>query len=87
MHTPQLITKLQERAENDPDDKFAEASVRLFTWIVNEKDWDRLRGFPVFAKENDSGSPKVLYLPRNPNDNECPLAPVGAWGRRPSAVL
>ncbi len=75
----ELITRLQERADNDPDDKFAEASVRLFTWIVNEKDWDRLRGFPVFTKENDLGSPKVLYLPRNPNDDERPLAPVGAW--------
>ena len=79
----ELITRLKERAENDPDDDFAEASVRLFTWIVeqivDQKDWDQLRGFPVFATENDSGSPKVLYLPRNPNDNERPLAPVGAW--------
>lgn len=85
----ELITRLQERAEDDPDDNFAEASVRLFTWIVDEKDWDRLRGLPVFTKENDSGSPKVLYLPRNPNDNECPLAPVGAWpeGLQPFSEL
>ena len=79
----ELNTRLLERAEYDPDDNFVEASVRLFTWIVEQivdkKDWDRLRGFPVFTKENDSGSPKVLYLPRNPNDNERPLAPVGAW--------
>ena len=81
----ELISKIKERAneraEDNPDDKFAQASVRLFKWIVDQEDWSRLRGFPVFAKEDGSGSLKVLYLPRDAQDNDRPLAPVGAWSQ------
>ena len=75
----ELIRKLQERAENNPDDNFAEASVRLFAWIVSHKDWNLLRDFPAFAEETDSDNPTVVYLPGNAQDSERPLAPVQAW--------
>lgn len=77
----ELISKINGRAEADPDDKFAQASVRLFKWIVGQEDWNRLRGFPVFTKEDGSGSLKVLYLPRDAQDNDRLLAPVRAWSQ------
>ena len=75
----ELIRKLLERAEKNPDDKFSEASVRLFAWIVDQKAYDLLRGFPIFAKEPGSGKPAVNYLPRNAQDSDPPLAPSRAW--------
>ena len=75
----ELVKRLQERAEKGPDDKFGQASVGLFAWIVGQKDYDRLRGFPAFAKELGSDKPTVIYLPRPPQDSDCPLAPVQAW--------
>ena len=74
-----LIKITQERAEENPDDNFAKASVNLFAWIVEQKDWGRLRGFPVFAKEGDSDSPTVLYLSRTAPDSDIPMAPIKAW--------
>lgn len=76
-----IISKINERDEDDPDDKFAQASVRLFKWIVGQEDWNRLRGFPVFTKEDGSGSLKVHYLSRDAQDNDRPLAPVRAWSQ------
>ena len=69
-----LVKLLQKRAEQSPDHNFEKASVRLFAWIVGQKDWDRLRGFPVFAKDSNS----VLDLP-TAHGGEPPLAPVPAW--------
>ena len=70
-----LIKMLQERAEKNPDENFSNACVRLFAWIVKEKNYDRLRGFPVFMDEKAT----IAYLPRNSQDSEPPLAPVQAW--------
>ncbi len=74
-----LIEELQERAEQNPDDDFAKASVDLFSWIVVEKDWDRLRRFPVFAENADSDKRKVIYLERTEEKDDLPLAPILAW--------
>ena len=75
----ELLKKLQERAEKKPDDDFANASVRLFTWLVGRKDWGRLHGFPVFAKENDSDKRRVFRLELSEEDDNQPLAPIGIW--------
>ena len=75
----QLIKRLQERAEKNPDDNFMKASARLFAWIAKEKNWDLLGGFPMFAEEIDSDKPTVTYLPRTTDDGERPLVPVRAW--------
>lgn len=77
----ELIKRLQERAEENPDDNFAKASKSLFKWIVVQKDWDRLRGFPVFAEEGGADNPKVIKLERVEEDHERPLAPVQAWSK------
>ena len=74
-----LINKLRERAEKNPDHNFEKASVHLFAWIVGQNNWNLLSGFPVFAKESDSDSLLVLYLPRPTSDDKPPLAPIGAW--------
>lgn len=74
-----LIEKLQERAEQNPDDDFAKASVDLFLWIVGEEDWDRLRRFPVFTEDADSYKQKVIYLECTEEKDELPLAPILAW--------
>ena len=72
-----LCQKLRDRADENPDDNFQEASARLFAWIVGQEDWNNLRGFPVFAKDSKSDSP-ILDLP-TAHSGELPLAPVGAW--------
>ena len=74
-----LIEKLQERAEKNTNDNFAKASVGIFSWIVGKKDWDRLRGFPVFAEESNSDNRKVIELKRTEENDDLPLAPVLAW--------
>ena len=74
----ELMKKLQQRAEENPDDKYAEASVRLFAWIVGQRDWDRLRGFPVFAGGGDVGN-RPVKLERDSEEDVRPLAPVLAW--------
>lgn len=75
----EIIKKLQERAENNPDDDFGKASVSLFAWIVGQKNLNLLRGFPVFAKESSVGGLAVAYLPRATQDSDRLLAPVLAW--------
>ena len=75
----ELIKRLQERAENDPNDNFGRASIRLFAWIVSQESWDLLRGFPVFAERGNSDSWTVIKLERAAEDEVRPLAPVKAW--------
>ena len=75
----ELIERLKKHAENNPDNDFAEASVGIFSWIVKEKDWDRLRGFPVFAEDVDSDNRKIIYLERTEEKDALPLAPILAW--------
>ena len=70
-----LIDKLKERARENPDNNFKEASARLFAWIVNQKDWDRLQGFPVFAEDGNSDISLGQVLL---GDNQL-LVPVRAW--------
>ena len=53
----------------------------LFAWIVGQKGWDSLRGFPVFTKKDDSNNLEVRYLQRDAQDHDRPLAPVGAWSK------
>ena len=71
-----LIEKLKKLAEyNSDDNKFKEASTRLFAWIVRQKDWEHLHDVPVFTKDGtvhsslSSVTSKILL----------PLAPIGAW--------
>ena len=60
---PEIIKKLRERASsNNPDSNFRDASVRLFSWIVNRNDYSRLLNFPVFADNGKSGKP-IRNLP------------------------
>ena len=77
----ELIKRLQERAEENPDYNFAKASKSLFKWIVVQKDWDCLRGFPAFAEEGGTDNPRVIKLERAKEDHERPLAPVQAWSK------
>ena len=76
-----LIDELQENADNNPNNEFKEASRLLFAWIVNQKDYSRLRGFPVFAEDSDE--PRIIQLPHptqdNTLDNERPLGPIKSW--------
>ena len=72
----QLIEKLQEREELD--DSFAEASVNVFAWIVNQKDWSLLRDFPTFSEDGNGGR-EAIKLDRDTESDDLPLAPVRAW--------
>ena len=86
----ELIKKIRERAEKNPDDNFRNASISLFTWMVQQENWDALRGFPVFSRRVAPDRPiEVVYLPRNSEDVIDPVAPLGAWPEdlRPFADL
>ena len=75
----ELVKKLQGRADKNPDTLFSEASVRLFSWIVGQKIWTLLHGFPVFSQESDSDNRRVIRLESNAEEDAKPLAPVSAW--------
>ena len=76
----ELIKRLRDRAEKNPDTAFTEASVRLFTWLVESKSWDLLQDFPVFARRVQTDQPlNLIYLSRNDQADNRPLAPVKAW--------
>ena len=75
----ELIKKLRERADKNPDAAFAEASVRLFSWIAERENWELLRGFPVFARGDASRPTTVISLQRNDQTVDRPLAPVQVW--------
>ena len=76
----ELIKRLRDRAETNPDAGFERASIRLFSWIVEQENWNLLRDFPAFAeRSDDSGSRRVIKLESNASDDTRPLAPVSAW--------
>ena len=76
----ELINRLRERANNNPDDAFAKASTQLFTWIVKSECWELLADFPVFARRMETDRPlTVLHLPRSGQSNDRPMAPVRVW--------
>ena len=73
-----LRQKLRDRADENPDDDFKEASKQLFGWIVNKEKWNLLQGFPVFTEDNKSNSSSVCYLP-SAHTSRPLLAPLRAW--------
>ena len=69
-----LLPELSDRATENPDAAFKEASVSLFGWIVSQEEFTRLFNFPVFAVDSKS----VLELSSADNRTP-PLAPVRSW--------
>ena len=60
-------------------DGFAQASARMMAWVVAQRRWDDLMGFPTFAIRRD-GSREPLWLGQQGRDDaDIPLAPVKAW--------
>ena len=75
----ELIKRLREQADENPEEKFAKASVRLFAWIAGQQNWDLLRDFPVFSEEWDSKNKRTFKLERLPENEVRLLAPSKAW--------
>ena len=75
-----LRQKLRDRADENPDDDFKEASKRLFGWIVNKEKWNLLQGFPVFTEDNKSNISPICYLP-SAHTSRPLLAPLRAWAK------
>lgn len=73
-----LLERLRARAEEKPDEVFANASGRLFSWLVSQRDWDHLRDFPAFSREGSDADLKVIYTPRVSRPEDLPLVPIGA---------
>ena len=75
-----LIHCLSDRMDAELDDMSKRVSVRLFGWIVENEQWQFLRGFPAFS-DSDEGQQNVLIeLARHgEDDEERPLAPILAW--------
>ena len=76
-----IIKNLNEMVnKEDLNDKFAEASVRLFGWIADKQEWDYLRQYPAVSQRANDGNSEVILLGQvNQDDAEIPLAPVQAW--------
>lgn len=75
----ELLPRLRQRAESNPDEDFKKASVRLFVWILGREDWGSLEGFPVFSEEASAGHPRIIQLTHSGDGDVRPLAPVSAW--------
>ena len=75
-----VITRLKELAvEGDLDESFANASMGAFSWMVKNKEWDLLRGFPTFSQETD-GERTIIWLPQGGLlGTVIPLAPLSVW--------
>lgn len=64
------------------NDNFAQASVGLATWIVENEQWDHLDGFPAFSLNSIDGNRRFLSLDLlDVDDANMPLAPVKAWNK------
>ncbi len=67
-------------SEGTLGDKFTQASPRLLAWLVTNKQWNYLTGFPAFSTRPEDGSCEVLWLgQKGGEDVEVPLAPIKAW--------
>ena len=75
-----LRQKLRDRAEENPDEGFKEASKQLFAWTVEKEKWNLLQGFPVFTDNSKPNSSPVLRLP-TAHMSSRPLAPFRAWAK------
>ena len=77
----EITDKLQEFCnEGTLGDGFTQASPRLLAWLVTNREWTHLTGFPAFSIRQDDGSCEVLWLgQKGSSDVEVPLAPIKAW--------
>ena len=76
-----ITDKLEELCEEETlGDNFIQASPRLLAWLVTNKQWNQLAGFPAFSTRPEEGSCEVLRLgQRGVDDVELPLVPIKAW--------
>ena len=81
-----LLERLRARAEENPDEVFAKASGRLFSWLVSQRDWDHLRDFPAFSREGSDADLKVIYTPRVARPEDLPLVAYTRTGRASSTI-
>ena len=80
-----LIDDLKNKARDTEHlqsaEKFRDASVRLFAWLLSKKQYGRLPDFPTFSKRTDSLD--IINLPHPKSDDSPeiyrPLAPVPSW--------
>ena len=70
------LRKLADR--DDLNDGFMSASVKLFGWLVRNKQWDDIENFLTFSEGGSRGNREVIKLTRD-NNVDRPLAPVKAW--------
>ena len=71
----ELLAELKNRAQRNPDENFRDASTRLFAWIVRQKNYSALWGYPMFTTDGKS----VRYLSSSIQNGDLPLPPVRAW--------
>ena len=61
-------------------DGFTQASPRLLSWLITNREWTHLTSYPAFSTNHDDGSSEVLWLgQKGSGDVEVPLAPIQAW--------
>ena len=76
----EITDKLEELSgEETLGDAFTQASPRLLTWLVTNKQWNHLTGYPAFSTRSNSTSEVLWIGQKGGEDIEVPLAPISAW--------
>ena len=74
----ELVVRVRNALEDDPNDDSKAASTRLFTWIVEHEQWRHLDRFPAFSTGGAS-SVSIGLLQHEDKTTERNLAPVTTW--------
>ena len=76
----ELLGRLHERARNNPDEMFREASTSLFSWLAQHHRFNTLRGFPAFAaRSSDDDGAVIVHLPQDNHGPDQPFGPIKTW--------
>ena len=78
----QVLKELRKQVQHEEAgsvEKPKEASNRLLAWMVRNDRLDEIDHFPVWSETHGEEAPEVIWLERTQQDDELPLAPVGAW--------
>jgi len=75
------IQTLKELSDQDPQSvTVKKGSVELFSWIIENEQFDYLEGFPVITEAPSDSEYTILRLTKHIADQDSkPLAPTGSW--------
>ena len=74
------VRKLQAAAKaGQPGQPFRNANVRLFVWLVQRLQLEKLEGFPALTRAAGDADGAIIILRAQSNKEDLPLAPTSCW--------